>query len=114
MMAVRGIEPDIYLTMREFDAERVDDKEPNALQRLETDSAVYDFLYAYTRMFGNADDLSYILEGKRRISDKMFVILDRQELSRRKCKYCGRELGWTYKYSLCQECLRRNRIRRRR
>ena len=108
----RGKEPDLQDTMWRYGADIVDDEAENALQELEISSAVYDFLYAFTRMFGREEDLSDILDGKRKISDKIFVILDRQNLSLKTCIYCGRRLNWAYRYTVCPDCFRNRRRRR--
>ena len=76
---------------------------------LETASAVYDFLYSFTRIFGSQDDLGKILDGKLLISEKIFKMLDRQELNVRACPYCGKKLKWSYKFNMCQECFRKRR-----
>ncbi|MBE5845065.1 MAG: helicase [Butyrivibrio sp.] len=109
---VNGGYPDIYRTMAEYSAETVDENDKNALLMLETASAVYDFLYSFTRIFGNADKLGKILDGKRLISEKIFKILDKQELNMKACAYCGKKLKWSYKYNMCQECFRKRRYLR--
>ncbi len=106
---VNGSCPDIDRTMAEYSAEIVDEDDKNALLMLETASAVYDFLYSFTRIFGSADDLGKILDGKRLISEKIFRILDKQELNLKACAYCGKKLKWSYKYNMCQECFRKRR-----
>ncbi len=106
---VNGAYPDIHRTMAEYSAETVDEDDKNALLKLETGSAVYDFLYSFTRIFGSADDLGKILDGKRLISEKIFKILDKQELNMKTCAYCGKKLKWSYKYNMCQECFRKRR-----
>ena len=99
-------------TMKNYDASGIDPQNKQALQILETSSAIYDFLYSYTRIFGQEDDLSQILEIKRRISEKIFIILDMQKLSMKSCKCCGKKLKWSYQYAVCQECYRKkSRIR---
>lgn len=94
-------------TMERYDTSGIDPENKQALQILETSSAVYDFLYSFTRIFGNEDDLGRILEIKRQISEKIFIILDMQKLSMKSCKCCGRKLKWSYKYAICQECYRK-------
>ncbi len=96
-------------TMKEFDASGISPKSKQALQILETSSAVYDFLYSFTRIFGDEEDLAPILEIKRKISEKIFVILDMQKLSMKSCKCCGKKLKWSYQYAICQECYRKGR-----
>ena len=106
---VNGSYPDINRTMAEYSSEMVDEDDKNALLMLETASAVYDFLYSFTRIFGSQDDLGKILDGKLLISEKIFKILDRQELNLRACPYCGKKLKWSYKFNMCQECFRKRR-----
>lgn len=96
-------------TMRKFDASGISPKYKQALQLLETSSAVYDFLYSFTRFFGDEEDLEPILETKRKISEKIFTILDMQKLSMKSCKCCGKKLKWSYQYTVCQECYRKGR-----
>lgn len=116
-LMTRDMLPDLYSTMDEYSAEYVDTKAQNALQTLEMYSAIYDFLYAFTRMFGDKDDLDSVIAGKRLISGKIFEILDRQKLNLRECRVCGRKLKWSYRFNVCQECYRKDRnkkiIRRR-
>ncbi len=111
---ISGMHPDIDETMAQFAADTVDEEDKNALLQLETASAVYDFLYSFTRIFGSADDLYKILEGKQHISEKIFRILDKQNLNLRACAYCGKKLKWSYKYNICQECFRKRRHLKRR
>ncbi len=102
-----GRQPDINRTMTEYCADTVDEEDKNALLQLETASAIYDFLYSFSRVFGDVDDLNRILEGKRLISEKIFRILDKQKLNLRACAYCGKKLKWSYKFNMCQECFRK-------
>ncbi|WP_051208867.1 helicase-related protein [Butyrivibrio sp. WCD3002] len=104
-----GIAPDIRRTMAEFGAETVDEESKDALLRLEIGSSVFDFLYAFTRAFGDSDDLYRIIDGKRLISEKIFTILDKQKLNLKACAYCGKKLKWSYQYNMCQECFRKRR-----
>jgi ATP-dependent RNA helicase SUPV3L1/SUV3 len=87
-----------------------DPGQKNALQSLETYSEIYDFLYSYTRMFGDEEDLLRILELKRQISEMIFEILDMQKLSMKTCKCCGKKLKWSYRFTVCQECYRKKRV----
>ncbi len=108
---VYGEEVPLEETMSEFDGSFINPADKGALQILETSSAVYDFLYAFTRLFGSEDDLYPILEVKRQISEKIFEILDRQKLSMKSCKQCGKKLKWSYKYNVCQECYRKGKVK---
>jgi ATP-dependent RNA helicase SUPV3L1/SUV3 len=91
----------------QYSADNVNATSKQALQTLETCSAVFDFLYSFTRMFGEEEDLWNILEIKREISEKIFEILDMQKLSMKSCIICGRKLKWSYSYTICQECYRK-------
>ncbi len=101
--------PSLERTMKSFCADRVDVNSKDALSRLEISSQIYDFLYSFTRIFGDIDDLDAILTGKRMISEKIFGILDKQKLNLRTCENCGKKLNWSYKYKLCPECKRKLR-----
>ncbi len=98
---------DIHETVTRYNNSCIDPKHPNALQMLEISSAIFDFLYSFTRMFGDDEDLAGILEVKRQISEKIFIILDMQKLSMKSCKCCGKKLKWSYQYGICQECYRK-------
>ena len=100
---------DLEGTMERYSASDINPKSKQALQTLETSSAIYDFLYSFTRLFGDEEDLGSILEVKRQISEKIFTILDMQKLSMKTCKVCGKKLKWSYQYSVCQECFRKGR-----
>jgi ATP-dependent RNA helicase SUPV3L1/SUV3 len=108
----KGYLVDISETMNSYNGEYVNPGYKQALQMLETSSAVYDFLYAFTRMFGEEDELSEIIEIKRQISEKIFDILDMQKLSMRSCVSCGKKLKWSYRFNICQECYRKNRLKK--
>ncbi len=100
---------ELYKTMKRYNASDVDIDSKNAMQTLETCSAIFDFLYAFTRLFGESEDLKDILEIKRSISEKIFAILDKQKLSLRACPMCGKKLKWSYRFSVCQECYRKKK-----
>jgi ATP-dependent RNA helicase SUPV3L1/SUV3 len=108
----RDKEPALYEVMDSYRCEDVNIEDKSALQRLETSSAVYDMLYSFTRFFGQEEDLNDIIEIKRSISAKIFVILDKQKLNLRTCPNCGKKLKWSYKFNICQECYRRGRASR--
>ncbi len=105
-------EVDLEETMNRYDGRGVNPGNKQALQILETCSAVYDFLYSFIRLFGDEEDLADILEIKREISEKIFTILDRQKLSMKSCKCCGKKLKWSYQYAVCQECYRKDKKRK--
>ena len=100
----------LHETMKRYNPKFVDPEEGNALQLLELYSGVYDFLYSYTRMLGDEDDLGEILAMKRKISELIFEILDKQNLSMKTYLMCGKKLKWSYRYTVCQECHRKKRM----
>lgn len=102
-------EADIHEVMERYNCNYINPDYKSALQILETSSQVFDMLYSFTRFFGDEEDLSEILSIKRNISDKIFVILDKQKLSLRSCPHCGKKLKWSYKFNVCQECFRKGR-----
>ena len=106
----KGRDVDITMTMEDYDGYYVKPGNKQALQTLETCSQVFDFLYSFTRMFGDEEDLAAILETKRGISEKIFAILDLQKLSMKSCIRCGKKLKWSYRYTVCQECYRKKHI----
>ena len=103
---------DLQETIRQFNTAFADPEFRQSLQTLETCSAVFDFLYSYTRLFGDEEDLPQILETKRAISERIFEILDLQKLSMKSCIYCGKKLKWSYRYTMCQECYRKHKYRK--
>ena len=103
----------LHETMEQHNSAFVNPGYKQALSILETSSAVYDFLYSFTRMFGDLEDLTKILEIKRQISEKIFIILDMQKLAMKSCMYCGKKLKWSYQYTMCQECYRKRHIQKR-
>ncbi len=96
----------LHETMDMYNCSFINPDSKGSLQTLELCSAIYDVLYAFARFFGEEEDLSEIIDIKRSISDKMFVILDKQKLSLRTCPRCGKKLKWSYQFSICQECYR--------
>lgn len=86
---------------------------PEHTQALEVMYRVYDFLYAYTTAYGDAETLDTIMERKHIISDKLMEILESGYVGKR-CKSCGRKLVWNYPYGLCESCYHRAERERRR
>ena len=104
---IAGDNVNLAETMDIYNPSTINIQGKQALQSLETASAVYDFLYNFARVFGEEDELATILEIKRQISEKIFEILDMQKLSMKTCIYCGKKLKWSYRYTMCQECFRK-------
>nr|MCR5404395.1 helicase [Butyrivibrio sp.] len=106
---VNEVPVDIIDVMDRYNCDFIDTDSKSALQTLETSSQIFDMLYSFTRLFGEEENLSKIIRIKRNISDKIFVILDKQKLSLRTCPHCGKKLKWSYKFNVCQECFRKGR-----
>ncbi len=84
-------------------------KEP--LDALETRFKACDMLYHYIESSDMADpeDLRTVLLRKNEISSQIMAELSRQKLSMKKCKICGKELPFRYKFSVCEECFAKGR-----
>ena len=74
------------------------------LHEMEGSYALCDLAYYYYREFGYVDELWKIEEVKHEISTRIIDFLSRQDLTPRKCKYCGRVLPWDYQYGVCDSC----------
>ena len=74
------------------------------LHEMEGSYALCDLAYYYYREFGYVDELWKIEEVKHEISTRIIDFLSRQDLTPRKCKYCGRVLPWDYQYGVCYSC----------
>ena len=71
-----------------------------------------DLLYGYCDKFGHDEYVEDIINRKNRISRAIIRILDRQELSSRGCRRCGKPLPWNYPYGLCEKCFGEQRYAR--
>lgn len=85
--------PDVY-----------DRTEAAYMNTLEHDYRICDLLYAYMDKFHRKDEFEDIIETKRRISDQIMKILEKQKLIARKCKSCGRILSWNHPFGICERC----------
>ncbi len=83
--------------------------ESKSAEILETYYKVYDLLYAYATRYGTDDDQNAITGIKRRISDKLNGILEKQAFQERTCRICGKKLSWLYPYGICEKCFRKKR-----
>ena len=81
------------------------------LPSLELAYKVCDLAYYYMQRFDHTEELDDIVEVKRRISDLIMEILDKQKLPSKLCRYCGKPLPWNYRYNMCQKCFRKRRWR---
>ena len=81
-------------------------EEPGAsdLPQLEESFHVCDLLYAYLDRFDHPDGIPEILRAKEQLSLTIMKILEKQELTGRRCKECGRPLPWNARYGICDRC----------
>jgi len=89
-------------------AEAMPDAVPSGgdtLSELEQEYRVLDLYYYLARKFQPLErTLSLITEKRRKCSEAIMRILDERAYQKRRCRSCGRELPWDYKYGLCQSC----------
>ena len=77
----------------------------NKLQDLETDYKKLDLYFSFARQIGIAGKIREVIakeksEVAKKIIDKLYDVSDQKK----KCKRCGRELSWNYKYGVCNKC----------
>ncbi len=65
---------------------------------------VCDLIYAYMDRFGHPEGIPEILEVKEKLSLAIMKILEKQELTGRRCRECGRQLPWNARYGVCDRC----------
>ena len=65
---------------------------------------VCDLLYAYMDRFDHPEGIRDILDVKEKLSLTIMRILEKQELTGRRCKECGRPLPWNARYGVCDRC----------
>ena len=73
------------------------------MEHLEFQYKFFDLLYNYCSKF-EEEHCEKIIEIKHNISCQIINILKEKKFTKRKCKYCGRELAWNYPYSMCDSC----------
>ncbi|MDO5703073.1 MAG: helicase-related protein, partial [Lachnospiraceae bacterium] len=61
---------------------------------------VCDLLYAYMDRFGHPEGIPDVLQVKEKLSLSMMKILEKQELTGRRCRECGRPLAWNYPFGV--------------
>ncbi len=87
------------------------------LPALEEDFHVCDLLYSYLDRFDHPEGIPEILAAKEKLSLAIMKILEKQELTGRRCRECGRPLPWNYPFGVCERChhggRRRGKRRRR-
>ena len=76
------------------------------LHEVENEYSKLDLLYQYNRKFEHDEELPKIMKMKEVFSDLMMEFLKSQNLSGRKCKYCGKPLSWDYPYGMCDKCFK--------
>lgn len=84
------------------------------LPDMEEEFHVCDLLYSYLDRFDHPLGVPEILRTKEKLSTAMMKILEKQELTGRRCKECGRQLPWNARYGVCDRCHFARRKRRRR
>lgn len=89
-------------------AEAMPDAVPSGgdtLSELEQEYRVLDLYYHLARKFQPLErTLSLIMDKRRKCSEAIMRILDERAYQKRRCRSCGRELPWDYRYGLCQSC----------
>ncbi|MBR7046459.1 MAG: hypothetical protein IKI23_12525, partial [Lachnospiraceae bacterium] len=89
-------------------AEAMPDAVPSCgdtLSELEQEYRVLDLYYHLARKFQPLErTLSLIMDKRRKCSEAIMRILDERAYQKRRCRSCGRELPWDYRYGLCQSC----------
>lgn len=86
--------------------------ESDVLADLEHFHKFCDLAYAYCCKFAHEEDIPMILDMKKKISEKIILLLSEQKLEARRCKYCNREIPWNYPYGMCEACHSRRFPRR--
>ncbi len=96
-----------------------EDGNASDLPALEEDFHVCDLLYAYMDRFDHPEGIAEILSIKAKLSLSIMKILEKQDLTGRRCRECGRPLPWNYPFGVCEKChhgggrhVRRRRRRR--
>ena len=79
------------------------------LEDLELKHKICDLLWSYCDRFLDEEATNEVMKAKRRASDGITEILAKQRLEGKKCKICGRRLGFTYKYGICESCFAESR-----
>lgn len=84
--------------------------ENQELISLETIYQKYDLMFYAMNQFGNNDTKEIakqeIMHRKKKLSHMITEELKKQNLSKRICEKCGRELPWNHTYGVCERCYR--------
>lgn len=74
------------------------------LSFLEENYQVCDLLCYYLNRFGMPEEYDEVSEARSYIAVKIMEVLSKQELIKRKCRSCGRQIKWNSPYNICSEC----------
>ena len=77
----------------------------NRLQDLETDYKKLDLYFSFARQLGISNRIKDVIAKEKsdvakKIIEKLYDVSDQKK----KCKRCGRELSWNYRYGICNKC----------
>ncbi len=83
-------------------------KEPdyieNNIDSLEYAYKYCDLFFYYAKRFSPFENINYITDCKKNISDRLSKLLVERNLKRKVCRDCGSPLPWLYEYPICQDC----------
>ena len=80
-------------------------KSGDRLEDLEMQSKICDLYYQLlNKTEGDKALIEYVLEKKLFISKEIMKRLENSEFQEKKCRMCGRRLGWNYPYRNCRSC----------
>ena len=103
VMEVREIPYSIREEVSSIAIARVGDHD--SIGTLERQHRILDLYFNLARKFQpEQETLDLIMEKKRICSERIMKILEKQKLSGKKCRMCGRELPWNYPYGVCEKC----------
>lgn len=74
------------------------------LSFLEENYQVCDLLCYYLTRFGLPEEYEEVSEARSDIAVKIMEVLSKQELVKRKCRSCGKQIKWNSPYNICSEC----------
>ena len=74
------------------------------LSFLEENYQVCDLLCYYLNRFGLPEEYEEVSEARSDIAVKIMEVLSKQELVKRKCRSCGKQIKWNSPYNICNEC----------
>ena len=86
--------------------------ENQELMSLETLYQKYDLMFYVMNLFGETDTKEIakleIMQRKKVLSQMITEELKKQNLAKRTCEKCGRELPWNHTHGLCERCYSRS------